>query len=242
VTIDVVIPALDEVASIAEVVRTIPRPPARRIVVVDNGSTDGTSEAARAAGAEIVLERRRGYGSACLAGLRALLPDTDIVVFLDADGSDDPALLPVLVRPIEEGRADLVVGARAARRAERGALTLPQRIGNALAASWLRARFGLAASDLGPFRAIRRTSLERLQLSDPGYGWTVEMQIAAARAGLRYLEVPVPYGRRRAGRSKISGTLRGALGAALKILGLLAWHDFAGRRRARNRALLREAR
>ncbi len=236
-TIDVVIPALDEVASVAEVVRAIPRPPVRKIVVVDNGSKDGTGEAASAAGAEVVLEPRRGYGSACLAGLRALPPDTEVVVFLDADGSDDPALLPALTRPIVEGRADLVVGSRAAWRAERGALTLAQRIGNALAATWLRARFGLAASDLGPFRAIRRKSLEALHMTDAGYGWTIEMQIKAARAGVRYLEVPVGYRRRRGGASKISGTVRGALGAALKILGLLAWYDLVeGRWRGPSRS------
>lgn len=227
---DVIIPALDEAASIADVVQAIPRPTVRKVLVVDNGSTDGTAAAARAAGAEVVPEPRRGYGAACLAGLRALPPDTELVVFLDGDGSDDPRLLPEIVRPIAEGAADFVVGARASDRAEEGSLTIQQRLGNSIAARWLRARFGLPATDLGPFRAIRRSSLDALGMSDRGYGWTVEMQIKAARKGLRYAEVPVPY-RRRKGRSKISGTFRGALGAGLKILGLLFWYDLLARGR-----------
>jgi glycosyltransferase involved in cell wall biosynthesis len=226
--VDVVIPALDEAASVAAVVRALPRPPVRTVVVVDNGSRDGTAGAARRAGATVVAEPRRGYGSACLAGLRALPADTGVVVFLDADGSDDPAFLPALVAPILAGRADLVVGARVG--VEPGAFTPPQRLGNALAARWLRARFGLAASDLGPFRAVRRAALDRLGMSDRGYGWTVEMQIKAARAGLAYAEVPVPYRRRGAGASKISGTVRGTLGAGLTILALLARHDLLAER------------
>ncbi|MGI8783706.1 MAG: glycosyltransferase family 2 protein [Acidobacteriota bacterium] len=222
--IDVIIPALNEAAAIAAVVRSIPRPPAREIIVVDNGSKDGTADAARAAGARVISEPRRGYGSACLAGLRALQPDTEIIVFLDADGSDDPTLLPQIVQPIAAGVADLVVGSRTAGIVEPGALTPQQRIGNVVAASWLRLRFGLPATDLGPFRAIGREQLQALAMSDRDYGWTVEMQIKAARNGLRYVEVPVPY-RRRVGRSKISGTVRGTLGATFKILGLLAWHD-----------------
>lgn len=222
--VDVVVPALDEALSIAFVVRTVPRPPVRAIYVVDNGSSDDTADRARAAGAEVVHEPRRGYGSACLAGIAALPCDTDVVVFLDADGSDDPTGIPALVEPIARGRADLVVGSRVLGAAERGALTLQQRFGNAIAAGWLRLRFRLAATDLGPLRAIRRSCLAELGMSDRSYGWTVEMQIKAARAGLRYLEVPVPY-RRRLGRSKVSGTVRGTVGASLKILGLLAWHD-----------------
>jgi glycosyltransferase involved in cell wall biosynthesis len=222
--VDVVIPALDEADAVAAVVRAVPRPPVATVVVVDNGSTDGTAEAARRAGALVVREPRRGYGAACLAGLRALPPAGGVVVFLDADGSDDPALVPALCRPIVEGRADLVVGSRARGHVEPGALTVAQRLGNALAARWLRARFGLAATDLGPFRAIRRASLETLGMTERGYGWTVEMQIKAARAGLRYLEVPVPY-RRRTGRSKISGTVRGTVGASARILALLVRHD-----------------
>jgi glycosyltransferase involved in cell wall biosynthesis len=232
--VDVIIPALNEAASIEAVLRRIPRPPARSVIVVDNGSTDGTGDLARRAGAEVVVrEERRGYGSACLAGLRALPADGEVVVFLDADASDAPERLPDLVRPILEGRADLVIGSRV-RDAAPDALTPQQRVGNAIAAGWLRARFHQPATDLGPFRAIRRSSLERLRMEDRTYGWTVEMQIKAARLGLRYAEVPVPYARR-IGQSKISGTVKGTVLAAWKILGLLAWHDLAGVvRRARS--------
>jgi glycosyltransferase involved in cell wall biosynthesis len=222
--VDVVIPALDEERSIGRVVSRIPRPPVREIVVVDNGSRDGTAHAARDAGARVVAEPRRGYGSACLAGLSALAPDTEVVVFIDADGSDEPSMLPQLVDPIVGDRADLVVGSRALGRAERGSLTLQQRVGNAIAARWLTWRFDLPATDLGPFRAIRKSSLDRLAMVDGDYGWTVEMQIKAARAGLRYVELPVPY-YRAAGPSKVSGTVRGVVGAAVKIVGLLAVHD-----------------
>jgi|RhiMetdeSRZDD1v2_1073273.scaffolds.fasta_scaffold311868_1 glycosyltransferase involved in cell wall biosynthesis len=223
--VDAIIPALNEAPSIGSVVRAIPRPPIRTVFVVDNGSTDGTAEAASAAGATVVREPRRGYGSACLAGMRALPADTDVVVFLDADGSDDPACLPRLLAPIAGRQADLVVGSRVSGAVEPGAFTVQQQIGNAVAARWLRFRFGLTATDLGPFRAIRRESLDELGMADPDYGWTVEMQIKAARRKLSYVEVPVPYRRRRGGASKVSGTLRGVVGATVKILGLLIWHD-----------------
>jgi glycosyltransferase involved in cell wall biosynthesis len=203
----------------------------RDVVVVDNGSADRTSERARAAGARVVLEPRRGYGAACLAGLAALAADTDVIVFLDADGSDDPTVLPSLVEPINLGSADLVVGTRMRGAIQHGAVTPQQRIGTAVAAAWLRVRFGLPATDLGPFRAIRRESLEVLRMTDRTYGWTVEMQIKAARHGLRYTEVPVPYRRRLHGSSKVSGTVRGTLGATIKILGLLAWHDLVPMKR-----------
>ncbi len=229
--VDVVIPALDEEAVIGEVVRAIPRPPVRGIYVVDNGSRDATARVAREAGAIVISEPRRGYGSACLAGIGALPADTEIVVFLDADGSDDPSELAALIQPIVRDRADLVIGSRALGTVERGALTPQQRIGNAIAAAWLRTRFGQPATDLGPFRAIRRSALAALGMVDTNYGWTIEMQIKAARAGLRYAEVPAAY-RRRVGESKVSGTVRGVLGASYKILGLLAWYDLGpGRRR-----------
>ncbi len=218
-----VVPALDEAAAVGRVVQELLRYVAR-VIVVDNGSRDGTGEVARAAGAQVVREERRGYGSACLAGIAALPADTDVVLFADADGSDALELVPRLLEPLHAGVADLVVGARTSRLAERGALTPQQRIGNALATSWLRWRFGLQATDLGPLRAIRLATLRAFVMHDTSYGWTVEMQIKAARAGARYREVPVPY-RRRVGRSKISGTLRGTVGAAVKILGLLAYHD-----------------
>lgn len=227
--IDVVIPALDEERAIAQVVGALPRPLVRDVYVVDNGSRDRTAERARAAGARIVTEPRRGYGSACLAGIAALPADTEVVVFVDADGSDDPSELPGLVAPILDGRADLVLGSRTLGEAEPGALTPQQRVGNAIACAWLRARFGQPATDLGPFRAIRRAALDALQMRDTSYGWTVEMQIKAARRGLRYAEVPARY-RRRIGVSKVSGTVRGVVGAGGKILGLLAWYDLVDRR------------
>ncbi len=222
--IDVVIPALDEERSIGRVIAAIPRPPVRTIYVVDNGSNDATARVANEAGACVVAEPRRGYGSACLAGIAALPGDTEIVVFLDADGSDDPSVLPQVVAPIVEDRADLVVGSRALGQMQPGAITPQQRVGNFVAATWLRWRFGLAATDLGPFRAIRRSSLAALGMADRDYGWTVEMQIKAALQSLRYVEVPVPY-RQGEGPSHVSGTVRGVVGAAYKIIGLLAYHD-----------------
>lgn len=232
--IDVIIPALNEELSVGDVVRSIPRPPVRSIYVVDNGSNDRTAEVARAAGATVLQEPQRGYGTACLRGIDALPTDTDIVVFMDADGSDDPSELQGLVAPIVAGRADLVVGSRPLGNVEPGALSPQQRLGNAIAARWLRWRFGLQATDLGPFRAIRRSSLGSLAMSDPDYGWTVEMQIKAARKPLRYAEVPAAY-RRRVGVSKVSGTVRGVLGASFKILGLLAYYDFVVRGRRSTR-------
>lgn len=223
---DVVIPALDEEASVGGVVAALDRRLVRDVIVVDNGSRDETASRAAAAGARVVVEPRRGYGQACLTGLAALRAGCDVVAFLDADGSDVPAELSALVEPIAADEADLVVGSR--RVVEAGALTPQQRIGNAVAALWLRRRYGLAATDLGPFRAIRLSALLALGMRDRTYGWTVEMQIRAARAGLRYLERPVTY-RRRLGHSKISGTVRGTVGASVKILSLLARHDLLGR-------------
>lgn len=222
--VEVVIPALNEVAAIGNVVRAVPRPPVGRVVVADNGSTDGTADAARDAGADVIHEPRRGYGSACLAALDALSAETEVVVFMDADGSDEPSMIPSLIEPIATGRADLVIGSRVLGEAEPGALSVPQRVGNRIASTWLKLRFQQPATDLGPFRAIRRSSLDALGMADRDYGWTVEMQIKAAQRGLRYLEVPVPY-YRRIGESKVSGTLRGVLGATRKIVGWLAYHD-----------------
>lgn len=222
----VVIPALNEEPSLPGVLASIPAAgdgwTLRSVVVVDNGSTDRTAEAARAAGAIVIAEPRRGYGAACLAGLahlRARPPG--VVVFLDGDGSDDPADLPRLVAPILRGDAELVVGSRALGEREPGSLTAAQVVGNRVASVLLRLCFGLGATDLGPFRAIRWEALESLGMRDRDYGWTVEMQARAATAGLRVIEAPVRY-RRRIGRSKISGTVRGTLGAAWKILFTIA--------------------
>lgn len=228
--VDVIIPALDEERAVGRVVASIDRRLVREVIVVDNGSRDATAARATEAGARVVHEPRRGYGQACLAGTAALQAGCDVVAFLDADGSDEPADLCRILEPILAGRADLVVGAR--QPIETGALTVQQRVGNAVAARWLRHRYGLAATDLGPFRAIRFEALTGLNMRDRNYGWTVEMQIRAARAGLRYEEQVVTY-RRRVGHSKISGTLRGTLGASAKILALLAWYDFVEPRRGR---------
>jgi glycosyltransferase involved in cell wall biosynthesis len=213
-----VIPALDEESAIGGVLDVLPRHGVVAIVVVDNGSRDRTADVARAHGATVVSEPRRGYGAACLAGLMSIAATPpDIVAFLDADASDDPAQLPELVSPIAAGRADLVIGSRALGGAERGSLTPVQVFGNRLATALLRWLFGARFTDLGPFRAVRWTSLAALGMRDRDYGWTVEMQARAARAGLRCVEVPVRY-RRRIGQSKISGTFRGSLLAGWKIL------------------------
>ena len=168
-------------------------------------------------------ESRRGYGAACLAGLACLAHDPpEIVAFIDADHSDDPSELPDLLRPILDERADLVIGSRTLGVREAGSLTAVQQFGNALAAVLLSTLFGGRTTDLGPFRAIRWDALQRLAMTDRGYGWTVEMQARALARGLRCVEVPVRYRRRRLGRSKVSGTVRGVVGAGWKILFTIA--------------------
>jgi glycosyltransferase involved in cell wall biosynthesis len=225
-SVDVVIPALNEERALPYVLRDIPRPPVRRVVVADNGSTDRTAAFAAENGAEVVYEPERGYGAACLRALAHLDSDPpDIVVFLDGDYSDHPDELPSLVQPIVDGDAELVIGSRATGRAARGALSPQQRIGNAIASGALRMLYGVRYTDLGPFRAIRWDTLGRLQMRDRNYGWTVEMQIKAAQRRVPYCEVPVSY-RRRIGVSKVSGTVRGSVSAGAKILWLLgryAW-------------------
>ena len=225
-SVAVIIPALDEEEPLGAVLAALPRAGGpdgpgfrvREVVVADNGSRDRTAAVARAAGATVVTEPRRGYGSACLAGLAHLRRDPhDIVAFLDADHSDDPGQLAEILAPILADGAELVIGSRTLGVREPGSLTLVQRFGNRLAATLLRLLFGQRATDLGPFRAIRWRTLESLGMRDRDFGWTVEMQARAARAGLRVVEVPVRY-RRRIGRSKISGTVRGMMGAGWKIL------------------------
>jgi glycosyltransferase involved in cell wall biosynthesis len=213
----VVIPALDEERSLPLVLAALPRGP--RVVVVDNGSSDGTARVAARAGAKVVAEPRRGYGRACLAGLAHLSGSPPAVVaFLDGDYSDDPGELPGLVAPILEDRADLVIGSRVLGRVERGALQPQQRLGNWLACALIHGLYGRRFTDLGPFRALRWDALRRLALSDPDFGWNVEMQVKALRRGLRVVEVPVRYRPRRVGSSKISGTLSGTVRAGYKIL------------------------
>jgi len=212
----VIIPALNEEQAIGQVLAEIPPGAVADVIVVDNGSTDNTAAVARSAGARVVNEARRGYGSACLRGM-AELRRPDAVVFLDGDHSDRPAELPSLVEPIAADRADLVIGSRTLGERERGALTPQQIWGNRLACFLLRLIYRYRATDLGPFRAIRYGSLLDLGMSDPDYGWTIEMQIKALKRGLRIEEVPVSY-RRRVGESKISGTLRGTILAGYKII------------------------
>lgn len=215
--IALVIPALDEERALAKVLDELPRSWFARVIVVDNGSRDSTAAVARARGAEVVSEPRRGYGRACLAGLGALDGAADIVLFMDADASDVPAEAPQLLEPILRGEADLVIGSRRLGRAAPGALAAHQRWGNRLVVGLIRLLFGFRYTDLGPFRAIRRASLAALCMRDPDFGWTVEMQVKAGRRGLRVREVPVSY-RPRLGQSKISGTVSGSLRAGAKIL------------------------
>ncbi|HTG31560.1 MAG TPA: glycosyltransferase family 2 protein [Thermoanaerobaculia bacterium] len=224
-TIDAVIPALNEEASLPLVLAALPRLPVRRIVVADNGSTDATARVAREGGAEVVAAARRGYGSACLAGLAHLrhTGPPDIVVFIDADYSDHPEELPAVVAPILAGTADLVIGSRVLGRRERGALLPQARAGNLVACLLIRIFYGHRFTDLGPFRAIRWDALERIGMADPDFGWTAEMQVKAVRLGLRCAEVPVSY-RRRLGVSKITGTITGTVRAGYKILWTVARH------------------
>lgn len=215
--IAIVIPAHNEEVALPLVLAEIPGRPEVRVVVVDNASTDATAAVARAAGAEVVAEPRPGYGSACQAGLRHLAADPpEIVVILDGDHSDYPEELPLLVEPILRDEADLVCGSRVERAAP-GALPPQVRWGNALATTMIRVLFGHRYRDMGPFRALRWSALRALDLQDPAYGWNAEMQVKALQRGLRVREVPVRY-RARTGTSKISGTLRGTLGAGRGIV------------------------
>ncbi|MFB3788102.1 MAG: glycosyltransferase family 2 protein [bacterium] len=212
----VIIPAYNEEASIAQVVRAVPRETVERVIVVDNGSTDRTAEEAREAGACVVEEKVRGYGSSCRRGI-AEAGDADILVFLDGDGSDDPRQLAGLVEPLTREGVDLVIGSRTRGKREPGALPPHAVWGNRLACGLIQMIFGVRFTDLGPFRAVRREALEALRMEDRGYGWTVEMQAKAAILGLRCREIPVDY-RRRTGQSKISGTWTGSWRAGKAIL------------------------
>ena len=214
--ISVIIPVFNEQDAIEKVIGDIPSNLPTEIIVVDNGSTDQTAKLAAAMGARIVRENRRGYGSACLAGIAAT-NDPDIVVFLDGDYSDHPNEMPDLIAPILENRADLVIGSRVLGNSEPGALMIQARFGNRLATSLIKILFGVSYTDLGPFRAIRYLALLDLNMRDKTFGWTVEMQVKAAKQALKIQEVPVSY-RKRIGVSKITGTLKGTLKAGWKIL------------------------
>ena len=214
--ISVIIPVFNEQDAIEKVIGDIPSYLPTEIIVVDNGSTDQTAKLAAAMGARIVRENRRGYGSACLAGIAAT-NEPDIVVFLDGDYSDHPNEMPDLIAPILENRADLVIGSRVLGNSEPGALMIQARFGNRLATSLIKILFGVSYTDLGPFRAIRYLALLNLNMRDKTFGWTVEMQVKAAKQALKIQEVPVSY-RKRIGVSKITGTLKGTLKAGWKIL------------------------
>ena len=225
--VDALIPALNEEESLPGVLRGLQGRGLRRIYVVDNGSTDRTAEVAEAGGAVVVHCPKRGYGSACLAGLRRMASDPpEVVVFLDADGADDPDDLPALLSPIESRGAEMVIGSRVLGGATMEAL-LPQAwFGNRLACFLMWLLFGARHTDLGPFRALTAAALERLEMGDETFGWTIEMQLKAHTRGLAVTEVPVRY-RARIGSSKITGTLAGTLGAARKILGWIFGYRLA---------------
>jgi glycosyltransferase involved in cell wall biosynthesis len=220
--VSVIIAALNEEAAIAGVINSVPKNVADEIVVVDNGSRDRTAEIASAAGARVVKEPAAGYGRAFRAGLRAISPRCEIVVFLDGDGSDCPEMMDRLVTPIIEGRSDFVIGSRTRGNREAGSMNFHQVIAGYMIGFVLRVLYGVRSTDMGPFRAIRRDTLERLNLREETYGWPLEMQMRAARARVRTTEVAVDYRRRAGGHSKIAGTLRGSVLAATRILITLA--------------------
>lgn len=218
--IDVVIPAMNEEKSIAHVIRDVPQSVVRHIVVGDNGSTDRTAEMAQMAGAIVIHEPRKGYGYACLAALdyiAGLSVPPDIIVFLDGDYSDFPEEIPALIQPILEKDKDLVIGSRALGQREAGAMMPQQIFGNWLATTLIKGLYRYHFTDLGPFRAVRYPVLIAMNMSDTTYGWTVEMQVKAAKMKLKTCEVPVRY-RVRIGTSKVSGTVKGTLLAGYKIL------------------------
>ncbi len=217
--VDVIIPAFNEEKSIAQVIGDIPVL-VRHVVVANNNSTDRTAEVATAAGAQVVFEPQKGYGKACLTAMDWIKQQEvqpDILVFLDGDYSDYPQELELLIAPILGGKAEMVIGSRSLGQREAGSMTLPQVFGNALATTLMRWMYGAKFSDLGPFRAIHWGQLLALGMVDQNFGWTIEMQIKAHQVGLRYQEVPVRY-RKRIGVSKVSGTLKGVIGAGYKII------------------------
>ncbi len=217
VNVTVIIPALNEAGNIRALVTEVNATLPADVIVVDNGSTDATAGEARAAGATVIAETRRGYGYACAAGVAAAR-HADVLVFLDGDYSFLPADLPRLLQPIESDQADLVLGSRWLGHIEPGAMPPQQRLGNWLTARLMNQLYGLSITDLGPYRAVRRSLIDRLDLREMTYGWPSEMLVKAARQHARIVEVPVHYRSRRAGRSKVSGTVRGTVRAAWSIL------------------------
>ncbi len=235
VRVSVIIPTHNEAGAIERVLAEIPADLTTEVIVVDSNSNDGTPQIAGRMGARVVQEPRRGYGRACLTGL-ATANSPDIVVFLDGDYSDRPSELPLLLAPIIEGHADITLGSRLQKQLSAGALPWHQVFGNRLAASLIRIIYGLDITDLGPFRAGRAEVLRALALEEPTYGWAVEMILKGALAGLRVVEVPVSY-HPRIGKSKISGTLKGTIGAGWFILSLIVRYYFRRRNATMPRSL-----
>jgi glycosyltransferase involved in cell wall biosynthesis len=226
-----VIPTLNEEEAIGGVLAAVPREVVHDVIVVDSGSADRTVERARAAGARIVSLGERGYGRACRAGAEAA-QGCDVIVFLDGDGSDCPELIPRLVEPIAEGRYDFVIGSRARGERQSGSMTAHQLLAGRILGGALRLLYGIGYTDMCPFRAIRRDALMRLGMREDTYGWNLEMQMRAARAGLRILELPVAHRRRTGGASKVSGNLRGTIKASWRILATFVRIAAEGRERA----------
>ncbi len=225
--IEVIIPVLNEEKNISKVLYDIPDY-VHRIIVVDNGSRDNTIEVARKNGAFVVEQKKRGYGNACLKGMEYIQPDTDIVVFIDGDYSDYPEELNKLVKPIYNENYDFVIGSRVLK--PNKGLTTVQKFGNSLACVLMKWFFKYHYSDLGPFRAIKREKLFELEMQDKNFGWTVEMQIKAAKMGYNIIEVPVSYRERYAGKSKVSGTIKGVFQAGFKILSLIFKYKFINKK------------
>ncbi len=217
-TAALIIPALNEEAVIGDMLRAIPPSVFMTVIVADNGSTDRTAEIARSCGALVVHQPERGYGAACLRAMEALPVEVQTVVFMQADLSEDPAEAHLLLAPIEDGRADLVLGSRTMGNAEPGAVLPHQAFGNWLATALIRIFYGYRYSDLGPFRAIRRTSLDAMNMQERNYGWTIEMQVRAVEEGLRIREIPITYRVRAAGENKVSGNPRASIAAGIKII------------------------
>jgi glycosyltransferase involved in cell wall biosynthesis len=215
--ISVIIPALNEEQAIGDVVRSLHTPLVREILVVDNGSTDQTAAAASSAGARVISEPHRGYGRACASGVAAADAAADVFVFLDGDGSDVTSELAAIAGPVLDGRYDFVIGSRTRGRREPGSMLPSQVFAGWLAGVLIRLRYGIKYSDMGPFRAISRSALARLRMSEMTYGWNLEMQMKAAREAMRILEVPVQYRLRQGGVSKVAGSISGSFKAAIRI-------------------------
>ena len=236
----IIIPALNEEGALPPLLAEIPPDSAQYVLVVDNGSTDGTVKAAEQAGATVVSEPIRGYGRACSSGFQAAKQfGADVLVFLDGDGSDDPADLTMMLAPILERRADLVIGSRISERAERGAILAQARLGNWLVSSMIRVFYRAQIHDIGSFRALRCSALEELHMHEMTYGWPVEMVVKAARANYRILELPIHYRKRSHGQSKVAGTITGSIKAAYFMLSTTL--RYVGIKSTTNKAMIREA-